>query len=91
MVVNMNVNDPSHDLFFNPSDNLNNILVSELMNSENYGHWKKAMEVALIAKNKLGFALGTCTKPDGLLAGQWDRYDKMVLSWIINAIIKDIG
>ena len=51
------------------------------------------MEVALIAKNKLGFALGTCSKPpaDSLLVGHWDRCDKMVISWIINAVIKDIG
>ena len=62
MVVNMNVNDPTHELFLNPSDNPNNILVSALMNGENCGHWKKAMEVALIAKNKLGFASGTYSK-----------------------------
>ena len=87
MAVNMNVNDPSHELFLHPSDNPNNILV------KNYGHWKKAMEVALIAKNKLGFALGTCAKPSvgSPLAGHWDRCDKMVISWIINAVINDIG
>jgi len=87
MAVNMNVNDPSHELFLHPSDNPNNILV------KNYGHWKKAMEVALIAKNKLGFALGTCAKPSvgSPLAGHWDRCDKMVISWIMNAVIKDIG
>ena len=91
MAVNMNANDPAYELFLNPSDNPNNILVSIMMNGETYGHWKKAVEVALITKNKLGFALGTCTKPDGPLAGQWDRCDKMVISWIINAVIKDIG
>ena len=93
MDVNMDVNDPSHELFLHPSDNPNNILVSELMNGENYGHWKNAMEVALIAKNKLGFALGTCSKPavGSPLTGHWDRCDKMVISWIINAVIKDIG
>lgn len=91
--VNMNINDPSHELFLHPSDNPNNILVSELMNRENYGHWKKAMEVALITKNKLGFALGACSKPEAgsPLLGQWDRCDKMVFSWIINVVIKDIG
>ena len=51
------------------------------------------MEVALIAKNKLGFALGTCSRPTtgSPLEGQWNRCDKMVLSWIINAVVKDIG
>ena len=51
------------------------------------------MEVALIAKNKLGFVLGNCTKPtaNSPLAGQWDRCDKMVISWLLNAVIKDIG
>lgn len=32
------------------------------MNGDKYGHWKKAMEVALIAKNKLGFVLTFVTK-----------------------------
>ena len=51
------------------------------------------MEVALIAKNKLGFVLRDCTKPHTTspLAGQWDICDKMVISWLLNAVIKDIG
>ena len=64
MAENLNVNDPSHILFLHPSDNPNNILASELMNGKNYGLWKKAMEVALIAKNQLGFVLRTCIKPN---------------------------
>jgi len=82
-----------HVLCLNPSDNPNNILVSEQMNGENYGHWRKAMEVALIAKNKLGFVLGDCVKPASTspLAAQWDRYDKMVISWLLNVVVKDIG
>jgi len=52
------INNPSHVMFLHPSNNPNNILVSELMNGENYAHWRKAIEVALIAKNKLGFCFG---------------------------------
>ena len=62
-ILNSVVNNPSHVLFLHPSDNLNNILVVKLMNGDNYAHWTKAMEVVLIAKNKLGFVLGDCTKP----------------------------
>ena len=57
------VNNPSHAMFLHPSDNPNHTLVSELMNDENYAHWRKAVEVALIAKNKLGFVMGSCTRP----------------------------
>jgi len=60
--VNLDVNNPSHILFLHPSDNPSNELLSELLNRENYGHWRQAMEIALIFKNKLGFDLGTCTK-----------------------------
>ena len=51
------------------------------------------MEVALIAKNRLGFVLGNRSKPASTspLAAQWDRCDKMVISWLINAMVKDIG
>ena len=53
-----NLSEPSHLLYIYPSDNPNNILVSDLLNGDNYSHWKKAMEIALVAKNKLGFVLG---------------------------------
>ena len=89
-------NNPNHILFLHPSDNPNNVLVSDLLNGENYGHWRKAMEIALISKNKLGVVLRTCTKPGpnspmAPLANQWDRCDKMVISWLLNAVAKDIG
>jgi len=58
------------------------VLVSDLLNGKNYGTWKKSIEKALIAKNKLGFVLGTCSNPDDTspLLSQWDRGDKMVIS-----------
>lgn len=76
------VSNPSHILFLHPSDNPNNILVNELLNDKNYGTWKKSMKIALIAKNKLGFVLGTCGQPGSTsrLFSQWDRCDKMVIS-----------
>jgi len=54
------------------------------------------MEIALISKNKLGFVLETCSKPIlgspmASLADKWDQCDKMVISWLINAVVKDIG
>ena len=60
------MSNPSHVLFFHPSDNPNNILVSELVNGENYAHWRRAMDVALIGKNKLSFVLGDCDKPPSI-------------------------
>jgi len=85
--------DPSHDLFLHPSDNPNNILVCELLNGKNYGTWKKFVEIALIVKNKLGLVLGTYTRPDATspLFNQWDRCDKMVISWLLHAAEKRIS
>ena len=84
---------PSHILFLHPSGNPNNILVNELLNGKNYGTWKKSMEIALIAKNKVGFVLGTCSQP-GLtspLFPQWDRCDKMAISWLLHAVENSIS
>ena len=87
------VSNPSHILFLHPSDNPNNILVNELLNGKSYGTWKKSMEIALIAKNKLGFVLGTCSQPDltSPLFPQWDRCDKMVISWLLHTVEKSIS
>ena len=91
--TNIVYTDPSHDLFLHPSDNPNNILVSELLNGKNYGTWKKYVEIALISKNKLGFVLSTCPRPDATspLLGRWDRCDKMVISWLLHAVEKRIA
>jgi len=85
--------DPSHELYLYPSDNPSNALVSNLLDVQNYGHWRKTIEIALIAKNKIGFVRGTYKKPnlDSPLANQWERRDKMIISWLINSVIKTIS
>ena len=85
---------PSHVLFLHPSDNLNNVLVSNPLDGRNYGHWKRAMEVALIGKNKLSFVHGTFPRPDQTtpsMRAQWDRCDNMVLAWLLHATVKNIA
>jgi len=84
---------PSHILFLHPSEHPNSILVNELLNGRNYGTWKKSMEIALTAKNKLGFVLGTCTAPtvNTPMFAQWDRCDKMVISWLLHNVEKTIS
>ena len=51
------------------------------------------MCIALIAKNKIGFVNGTIDKPedDDHLLAFWFRYNNMVMSWILNAVTKDIA
>jgi len=49
---------PLHILYLHPFDNPNNVLVSDLLDGRNYGYLKRAVEVALIGKNKLRFVLG---------------------------------
>jgi len=89
---NAEILNPSHDLFLHPSDNPNNILVNELLNRRNYATWKKSMEIALIAKNKLGFVLGTTAPPEAEpLQNQWNRCDKMAISWTLHAVKKRIS
>ena len=84
---------PSHELFLHPSDNPNNTLVNELLNGRNYATWKKSMEISLIAKNKLGFVYGTTAEPAANTPqhSQWNRCDKMVISWILHAVDKRIS
>lgn len=45
-----------------PSDNLGAVLVSSLLNGDNYTMWSRAMLKALSAKNKSGFVNGKIPK-----------------------------
>lgn len=51
------------------------------------------MTMALTAKNKLGFVDHTIPRPppDDLLYGAWIRCNSMVISWILNSVVKEIG
>ncbi|KAH7679687.1 Zinc finger CCHC-type protein [Dioscorea alata] len=53
------------------------ILVSKPFNGLGFGSWKRAMEIALTTKNKLGF--------------NWERCNSMVISWILNALSSEIA
>ncbi|XP_077237088.1 uncharacterized protein LOC143878727 [Tasmannia lanceolata] len=90
MVPALTFNDP---FYLHPSDNPGNILVSNLFNGENYSTWRRAMSIALTAKNKIGFVDGTITKPAPSNSSftSWTRCNTMVLSWLINAITRDLA
>ncbi|KAH0639685.1 hypothetical protein KY285_036271 [Solanum tuberosum] len=58
-----NQNRPAASMFIGPSDGSGSVLVPiQLKGSENYGLWQRSMYIALQAKRKLGFVLGTCKR-----------------------------
>lgn len=68
------------------------ILVTNVLNgASNYNSWSKAMLLALSGKNKLGFINGTIKKPEGSLLPAWQCNNDIVISWIINAVSKNIA
>ncbi|XP_073062360.1 uncharacterized protein [Primulina eburnea] len=82
--------DPLH---ISPSDATGAHMITEqLIGTENYGIWSRAMIIALRAKNKLVFVDGSCQRPEnesGQLM-QWERCNTIVLSWIMNTVSKEI-
>ncbi|XP_073055412.1 uncharacterized protein [Primulina eburnea] len=85
-----NFNDP---MYIHPSDTPGMNLVSDqLVGTDNYGVWSRAMLIALQAKNKIGFIDGTCMKPEAGSTSvlQWERCNALVLSWILNTVSREI-
>ncbi|GAB4831251.1 hypothetical protein Ancab_040231 [Ancistrocladus abbreviatus] len=82
-----------HHLHLHHSDSPSIQLVSKTLDGDNYGHWSRAVTVALSAKKKLGFVLGICRRPEGDLAlqDQWDTCNDMVISWLLNAARPEIA
>lgn len=77
--------------YLHPSDNPGTVLVSQLLTGDNYPTWRRAIRMALSAKNKMGFVNGTILKPEGPEAAKWERCNDMVLSWLLNSISPDIA
>ncbi|KAJ8643597.1 hypothetical protein MRB53_005345 [Persea americana] len=54
----------SNPFYLHPSDNPGNVLVSSLLDGDNYHTWSRAMHMALTVKNKLGLVDGSVKQPD---------------------------
>ncbi|KAK8286719.1 hypothetical protein V6Z11_D07G009400 [Gossypium hirsutum] len=83
-----------HPLYLHPSDMPGMLLVShQLTGTENYCVWSRSMRIALLAKNKLGFIDGSCSRADfdADLMPHWDRCNALVLSWILNTVTQELS
>jgi hypothetical protein len=79
--------------FLHHGDSPSTVLVSQTLNGDNYSTWRRSMEMALTAKNKVSFIDGTILKPSSndpsFLAWVW--CNTMVLSWILNSVSTKIA
>ncbi|KAL4347692.1 hypothetical protein GQ457_17G017290 [Hibiscus cannabinus] len=86
--------DSNHPLYLYFSDTLGTLLVAhQLTGVENYSLWSRSMRIALLAKNKVGFVDGSCTR-NGVAEGlrsQWDWCNALVLSWILNTVNQELS
>ncbi|XP_021626904.1 uncharacterized protein LOC110625576 [Manihot esculenta] len=75
------------------SNNPNLKLVSFLLTGPNYLSWTRSMLLALRAKEKMGFVTGKIAKSpvDSPMHEKWLTVDSMVISWILNAISREIA
>ena len=74
------------------SDHLGLTLVCHQLTSPNFHTSRRAMVMALNAKNKLAFVNVMLPYPSStnLLFAIWSRCDSMVYSWILNLVSKEI-
>lgn len=68
------------------------VLITDSLTKTNYLQWSTAMKIALSAKLKLGFVNGVISPLDehDEYYPQWLRVDKVIQSWILNTISKDL-
>ena len=83
----------NHPLFLNTIDNSGVLLSSiQLTGADNYSVWSRALKIAIIGRNKLGFIDGSCQKeaygPN--LVNLWERCSAIVLSWIMNCVSEEL-
>ncbi|KAH0692239.1 hypothetical protein KY285_019336 [Solanum tuberosum] len=85
--------DHLHPLYLHPSDAPGSLNVGIMLTgTDNYTLWSKAMQLALLGKNKVGFIDGTMKRDQfsGNLAQLWDRCNAIIVSWILCNVSKDL-
>ncbi|RVW99200.1 Retrovirus-related Pol polyprotein from transposon RE1 [Vitis vinifera] len=69
------------------------VLVSKVLEGDNYSTWSRAMRISLSAKDKIGFVTGSIKPPSSTDDSfpSWQRCNDMVISWLLNSIHPDIA
>ncbi|CAM8901423.1 unnamed protein product [Rhodiola kirilowii] len=83
----------SDDAFFvNKNDIHGNPLVSEVLTGrQNFVSWRKAMEIALSARDKLEFVEGEIPMPtEAKQKARWKRCNNVIMTWILNSVSKNV-
>ena len=84
---------PSSPYFLHSSENPILILVNQPLTEENYATWSQSIIYALDSKNKTDFVDGTIKAPTSFsdpIFPAWKKCNKMVFSWLINLMSKDL-
>lgn len=78
--------------FLHHLDHPGMILVSKVLEGDNYSTSNRDMTISLSAKNKIGFITGSIKRPpstdDNFSA--WQQHNDMVISWLLNSIHPNI-
>nr|XP_010312992.1 uncharacterized protein LOC104644611 [Solanum lycopersicum] len=84
--------DHLHPLYLHPSGAPGSLNIGIMLTgTDNYTLWSKAMQLALLRKNKVGFIDGIVKRDQfsGSLAQLWDRCNAIIVSWILCNVSKD--
>ncbi|XP_041005116.1 uncharacterized protein LOC121250183 [Juglans microcarpa x Juglans regia] len=91
----VNPDRPSNPYYLHYSESPGAMLVYQPLSvsGDNYHSWHQFMLIALEAKNKHVFLDGTlaCPNHNNSLFGAWCRCNKMIFSWLLNVVCKEIA
>ncbi|KAF5465188.1 hypothetical protein F2P56_015217 [Juglans regia] len=84
--------DYSNPFYLQQGDHHGAVLVSQLLNDDNYLTWNRSISMVVISNNKLCFVNGALPPPptSDPMHSAWIRCNTMILSWLLNAMSKEI-
>uniref|UniRef100_A0A803P5C6 Retrotransposon Copia-like N-terminal domain-containing protein n=1 Tax=Cannabis sativa TaxID=3483 RepID=A0A803P5C6_CANSA len=88
--VNDNLSSP---FFLSIGDHPGLMLVSTILNDNNYQSCKRGITMVLVAKNKIAFIDDSLPLPEisNPYLNSWLRCNNLVMSWLVNSVSQEIA